>query len=475
MALLVFVPPLTVILTAGLARYSVEAHTRKDDRRVTEIASTMFPVLLGAALALALLGIVVTRYLGSILRIAPQYLSEGRLMALLLFGSLALRVALLPFCVGLYVRQKFVVSNTLIMLQAVVRVVLLFVLLFGAGARVIWVVVAEVGADVPMVLITAALSVRALPALRFRFKCIRWELLSTLMTFGLWSMISSIGILIRKSSDLLILNRFATAIDVNMFHLASLTDNQIDAALGKMIEPVGPHMVALQTTDGATALQRLYFRGTRYFMWAALFVATPLIAFRQQLWSHYLGPKFEVYAAVPLVMVLLLARYWIEPPLFYVGMAAYATNRVRTLSILVIATSVFNVAITMYFVYVLHMGAVGSALGTLISVLIWDPLIMWKVGFKLLGLEFRTWFKAVVWRGSLPSLAAGLFGLGWNRWMQPDTIPELLLATGIMASVFLLAILLFCLDEDEHLQLKGLFDRFSSNRTYKAFAFWTQP
>src|SRR5215472_1354463 len=129
------------------ARYSVEAHTRDDDRRVTEITSTMFPVLLGTAMALALLGLVVTRYLGSILKIAPQYLSEGRLMVLLLFGSLTLRVALAPFCVGLFVRQKFVASNTLIMLQAIIRVVLLFVFLLGAGARVIWVVVAEVGAD----------------------------------------------------------------------------------------------------------------------------------------------------------------------------------------------------------------------------------------------------------------------------------------------------------------------------------------
>jgi O-antigen/teichoic acid export membrane protein len=279
-------------------------------------------------------------------------------------------------------------------------------------------------------------------------------------------MISSIGILIRKSSDLLVLNRFATAVDVNTFHLASITDNQIDAAMGKLLEPMGPHMVARQTIGGITALQSLYFRGTRYSMWIALFVATPLIAFRGQLWSLYLGSRFEIYATVPIVMVLLLARYWIECPLFFIGMAAFAANRVRTLSILIIVTSIFNLAVTIYFVHFLHMGAVGSALGTLISVMVWDPLIM-KFGFNLLELKFGPWFKAAIWPGVLPSLAAGLLGLGWSRWMQPATIPELLVATLIVAVVYVLAILLFCLNDDEYSQLKQLFEKFFSPRADK--------
>ncbi len=281
-------------------------------------------------------------------------------------------------------------------------------------------------------------------------------------------MIGSIGLLIRKSSDLLILNRFATPVDVDTFHLASLTDNQIDAALDKMKEPLQPHIVAVHTTGGPAALETPCIRGSRYTMWAALLVATPLSAFRQQLWSHYLGSKLEVYADVPVVMVLLLMRYWIEGPICMLGMAAYATKRVRTLSTLVIAQSVSNVAITVYFVHVLHMGAIGSALGTLISVVIWDLFVMWKFTLNLLGLKFGPWFKAAVWRAVLPSAVAGLFALGWRHWMQPETIPELLLATAIVASVYVLSLLLFCLDEDEHRRLKQLFAKLklSSQRAY---------
>src|SRR5215470_11469058 len=75
-ALLVFVPPLMVILTSGLSRFTVEAHAREDDQRVTEITSTMFPVLAGASFALSILAMVMAKYLGSILKIPAGNLSD---------------------------------------------------------------------------------------------------------------------------------------------------------------------------------------------------------------------------------------------------------------------------------------------------------------------------------------------------------------------------------------------------------------
>jgi len=462
-ALMVFVPPFLVVVTAGFLRGSVEAHIRKDEQRITAIASTSFPVLLVTSAGLAVLAIVLARYLGSVLNIAAEDLPEARLMVFLLFGSLALRVALLPFSVGLYVRQKFVTTNTLAMVQTLVRVALLFVLLFGAGTRVLWVVVATVAADVATVLTTTILSVRSLPALRFRPSSIRWELFSGLVGFGFWSMIGSIGAMIRKSSDLLILNHFATPVDVNTFQLASLTDNQIDAGLTKMQEPLLPHMMALHTTGGAIALRAPYTREGRYCLWAALFVATPLIAFRQPLWSLYLGPKLAVYADVPVVTVLLLVRYWIETPVYLTGQAAYAMNRVRMLSILVIASSVSNVATTVYFVHVLQWVRSVRPSGR------WSrwwsgACLSWKYSLSLLGLEFWPWFRAVVLRGLLPGGVAGLFALAWNYWIGPETVTDLVVAVALVVTVYLASIVLFCLDESERGQLKQLFASPSSQR-----------
>ncbi len=469
-ALLVFVPPVLVVLTSGFTRDTVEADSRNDDQRVTEITSTMFPVLSGVAVGLILLSLIATEYLGSILKIAPENLWEARLMVVLLFGSLSLRLILLPFGVGLYVRQKFVVLNALNILAMVVRVALLFILLLGVSPRVLWVVVATVVSDITIVLITTFLSVQALPSLKFRFESIRWELLSALMSFGFWNMVGSIGVMIRQSSDLLVLNRFATPVDVDTFQLAALPDNQIDAALNKINEPAIPHMVALHATRGVEALQRFCTRGGRYCMWAALFVATPLLVFGHQIWSHYLGAKLNVYTEIPFVMVLLLARYWIESPFYLIGAAGYVMRRMKMLSIFIIASSLSNVAITIYFVHFRHMGAIGSALGTLICVAVWTPAFIGKFCLNLLEIGVGAWLKNSFLRGIIPGTVGLVFGLGWRHWIQPETTFQLFLATCFVSIAYLLTMLLFCLDEDEQKQLKGLFAGRLLAKTYKALS-----
>jgi O-antigen/teichoic acid export membrane protein len=463
-ALLIFVGPLLMILTAGVSRDTMEAHARNDDERITQLTSTMLPLLLGTAICLVLLTVVVTIYLDSIIKVRPQDLREGRAMVVLLLGSLALRVGLIPFGAGLFVRQKFVLINSLNVAQTLVRVALLFVLLIAGGPRVIWVVVASVVADLGTLLVSTVLSVRELPALKFRFASIRWNLLPALMTFGFWNMIANIGIMIRKSSDLLILNRFATPIDVDTFHLASLTDSQIDAAGAKLIEPLTPHLVTQYAKGGVAALHRSFAGASRYLMWACLLVATILIAFRQEIWSLYLGSKLATFPDVPAVMVLLLVRYWIECPIWVAGQTSYAIGRVREVSLIVIATSIFNVGITIYFVRNLHMGAIGSALGTLIAVIIWSLFVLWAYSLHMLQMKFTFWFRETIWPGMVPSVVAGIFAFGWHSWMQPKTLPDLLLAAALVMSVYLACIVLFFLDETESRQLKQLWAKFSPQR-----------
>src|SRR5713101_6478699 len=171
-SLFIFIPPLFAVLTAGLSRYTVQAHAREDDQGVTELTSTMFPVLLAAGIGLLLLGLLAGEFIGSIVKVVPERVPEAHLMVILLSGSLALRVVLVPFGSGMFVRQKFVIANTLTSLQTAIRLALLFALLLGAGPRVLWVVVASVTADAAVVLITTVVSIRVLPAQKFRRSCI---------------------------------------------------------------------------------------------------------------------------------------------------------------------------------------------------------------------------------------------------------------------------------------------------------------
>ena len=74
---------------------------------------------------------------------------DAQLMMGLLVSLAAVRLLLTPFTLGLYVRQRFVLSNVLGLGCEVFRIALLFVLLFAVEVRVLWVVVASVATSPP--------------------------------------------------------------------------------------------------------------------------------------------------------------------------------------------------------------------------------------------------------------------------------------------------------------------------------------
>jgi hypothetical protein len=90
---------------------------------------------------------------------------------------------------------------------------------------------------------------------------------------------------------------------------------------------------------------------------------------------------------------------------------------------------------------------------------------MWKIGFQLMELKFAPWLREAIFRGILPSLVAGIAGFGWCRLVSVANVPLLLAGVAAVSAVYLLWIIMFCLDKDEYQQLKQLLARFAWQRT----------
>ena len=79
-SIMLFAPLLTTVLTGGLGRYIVEAYAKGDERRVTQIVSTMFPLLLGAGFLFLALGWLFSWHIDRILTLSPERLWDARIM-----------------------------------------------------------------------------------------------------------------------------------------------------------------------------------------------------------------------------------------------------------------------------------------------------------------------------------------------------------------------------------------------------------
>ena len=239
-AIMVFVPLLTNAAVSGLARFTVDAYARGDERRVTQIVSTMTPVVCAAASLVLVAGFLCVWQVDHLLEIQPNRTSDARLMLGLLMLLATIRVATAPFTLGPYIRQKFVLLNVIQLATQLLRLLILLCLLFGVSTRVLWVVVASTSAETCGVMVTVAVSRHLVPALRFRRDSIRWGTARELISFSVWTFLLDVAAVIRQGADPLILNRLATALDVTCCHLGSLAVLQIRNMTIRALAPVQP-------------------------------------------------------------------------------------------------------------------------------------------------------------------------------------------------------------------------------------------
>lgn len=443
LSVIVFIPLFSTVLTAGLARFIVEACARDDERQVTQIVSSMLPLLLLGSLALLLLGGTFTWYVDRFLNIEADRLSDARIMLGLLVFLAAVRLPMSLFGVGLYVRQKFVLANIITFVRELVRVAILLTLLFNVSTRILWVVVATVIASMGEMIVLQIISMRLIPALRFRFNEMRIASAKKLMSFGVWQFVAQLANTIRTSADPIFLNKLATSIDVNSFFLGSLPLNQIQQGSFIVSTPLQPALTAMHATGSKQGLRSAYLRGGRYALWISLLIVIPLVIYRHEVLRLYLGEQYEVYSDAATVMMLLLALFPVAYGNVMLPKIAHATAKMRPLALRVAAMQLINVALTLYLVGGRQMGALGSALATFIVLTLLYPILLWPLGWRLADVSWRQWLRETMWPGIVPGLGATAIWMALLHLVRPDTWFMLGACAG--GGVLCYSMILFCL------------------------------
>jgi len=455
-AIMQFMPLLTVVLTAGVGRYVTEAYARGDDRAVTEIVSTMGVLHLAAGLFVLLVGGVFAWYIHKVLDVAPGLLWDARLIMGLLMFMFCLRVMTVPWGIGFFVRQKFALLNVLNLGREILRAAFLFALLFTLSTRVVWLAAAQVGAWLCWMAVATVISCRLVPPLRLRLSAIRWDRARELTSFGAWSFIGQIADKIRTTADPLILNKLATAVDVTSFHIGSLAFSHVHQGAMLVTGPLVPAFTAMHAKGQTGRLRSAYLRGGRYALWTSLFAVVPLVVFREEIIGLYLKGRYPEAATV---MALLLLLFPITYGNNMMGKIAIATARIRPVALRMLGAQVANLGLTFYLVGVLGMGAVGSALSTLVTVSAVEVFLMWPLGWRIAEVSPWTWVRQTLVPGLIPAACAGGLGVGLALAAKPETWLALVGCTVLVAVCYVAALVVFCLRPYDREQLREIWRR----------------
>lgn len=465
MSLVVFNNLFVSIFVGGVSRHMVEAYHRGEPGGVTRVVSSMLVVLVPVTLGLGLLGGFTAWHIDWLLEVEPSYLGQARVMFLLTVGTLCLTTVTAPLAQGLYVRERFVTDNLIGLGSETLRIVLLLTLLFALGTRVMWLVVASSAATLANTLAQIVLTRRLLPAARFDSRLVCRATMRRVLSFGAWTSVHGVSQLLSGTAPVLLLNRFATPLDVALFHAGRIPETQLRNMLQAIEGPAQPALIGLYARDGQGAVNLLYYRGGRYYLWLILLPVAPLLVFAQPLFRLYAGAE---YAPAGIVMCAILGSY---PFQFASGMyyrVAHAIGRIGAFHAYFLLLQLVSIAAILYAVAVRGQGAVGAAFAIGLTQGVMHVVLIWPLGLRLVGGRWSEFTRQTILRGMLPFGAALALSLLIARFVVVDSLWTLLTICAGTALLYAGVLLGLCLDAFDRSLLARSLQRVGLGRLIRA-------
>jgi hypothetical protein len=452
--LLLFVPLLTMTVGGGVGRFVIEAYAKGDTKRVTQITSTLFPLTILVGALVFLIGGILVWKIQPVLNLAPEYTNDARIMFAILVGSAGVRATLIPFFVGLEVKQKFLFRNVLGLGLELLRIALLLSLLFGVSTRVIWLVVATVPGSIIDIIVSFTYSRRLVPALRFDRREIRRELIAPIVHFGGWTLVARAAAIAREASAGLFLSHFSSAIQLQAYRLGAYVETRFYPTVLSPLLTLQPALTGMFAKGEEARLRRTYFRVSRYILWTFLFFAVPGMIFHREIWEVWLEPESAARLADgSIVMVLLFAKSFFVFPQPALAQIALAKARHGPMALRSLLIEGSTVALTFYVVWGRGYGAVGLAAAMLAVSAIGTPLLHWTYGFKLTEAKLGDWLRDTMKPGLLPAAVATPVWFACAFLFDASVWWQLFLAGALGCAVYAATLLRFCLTPDERVDV----------------------
>jgi O-antigen/teichoic acid export membrane protein len=278
----------------------------------------------------------------------------------------------------------------------------------------------------------------------------RAALTKEITKFGSWWLVGSLADVLKRAMDPLILNRFATAVDVTMYYVADMGPRLLTQVLTPITRPFFPILGAMYATQDFIKLRNTYTRTARYHTWVVMMIAMPAIIFSTQIMHLYLDGKYD--EAGDVMAILLIVS--ILAAMNALGSAvALAAGNMKGLSLRVIAVQSINLLLTIILVIYLQKGAYGSAYATLAAFILVEVTLKWPFCWKIAHTKFEDWFKEVFQPTiytAIPSVILCLLCLKIN---PPDSWLMLIGYSAISAILYILTIMIVGIRQQDKIDI----------------------
>ncbi len=421
-SIMVFAPLFSALFTGGLSRHVIDAYAKGDEKRVSQIVSSIVPLLGSVCLVLFILGMLFSWNIHHVFNIADGQIDDARLMMAMLIFMFLLDTSLLPYSVGFHVKQKYILLNAIRVSADLIKIALLFILMLGVGPKVLWVVVAAFVSKMVSIFAINIISCRLVPQLKFRPSLFDWKVSREIMSFGLWTTVSQIANMIYQAAGTLVLNKFGTSVDVTNYHIGTTFHRQINNMTIAASAPVMPALTAMNALNDEKRLANAYLRGGRFALWVMLLMAAPLMIYSSEFIQLYIG---NVYADTAIVMVFIMGVYPITASNTMLSKLAIAKAHLMPFAIGSISVNLVNLGVMIYLAKYYNVGAAGIAASVFAATIISQFLIFLPMGMYYAKVPVKRYLLENLIPGLVPAIVGSLIWFGLKFLHTPQTWFEL--------------------------------------------------
>lgn len=412
------------------SRYKVQ-----EDREKIAILNGMFLVIFSVLGLLAvgagsILALNTDIIFGS--KLNPLELSRAKVLMFILVVNLGISFPSIVFTSHITANEKFVFQKIVGMIRTIVNpFVVLPVLLLGYGS--VGMVVATTILNISIEVIYAVFCLKKLK-MKFSFHNFDFRLMREMTVFSSFIFINMIIDQINWNVDKFLLGRFHGTVMVAVYGLAAQLNTyylSISTTISNVFTPQVHRLVA--ESDDNTVLTQLFTRIGRVQFIILSLIFSCLIFFGRPFINFWAGPKYD--GAYPIVLLLIIPAT--IPLIQNIGVEiqrAKNLHQFRSWVYFFIALGNLLLTIPLAKAY----GGVGAALGTALSLLIGNGVLMNWYNHTKVGLDMRYFWREIL--KFFPAfIIPGVLGILVNLFLNTRQLWTFLLSGLIYVFIFCLS------------------------------------
>lgn len=421
----------------------------EDEKKLHGMFRVIFSII---GIIAALIGIVlflnVNNLFGKTMTVVE--LNEARIMMLILSFNLFITFQFSIYSSIISAYEKFTYQKIMAIVNTLLKPAFMIPLLFlGYKAIAMTVVITIVNI---IILLSNYIFCKKKLNINIKFIGFDRKLFKTILGYSIWIFLGVVVDKVNWSVDQFVLGSVVGTVAVSIYSTASTLNTlfiNLSTAISGVMLPKMSKMVATKASDEEITNEFIKVGRIQYLI--VFLMASGLVLFGKEFIIAWVGKEFETSYYVALILILPLCI----PLIQNLGLSIMqAKNKFRFRTISMAIMSVFNIILSIFLAK--KYGPIGSAIGTAISLIIVNIIVMNLYYYKEIKINIIKFWKEII-RMTIPYIIPISIILIIMNYMNLHGYKHLIFFGGIYTLIYLITAYLLSMNKYEKQIFKSIY------------------